>query len=53
MRAMIETCPGRSKRHRLRSENGPLMPQKRGIYGSIQCIYGPFSVRIIPYNIRL
>ncbi len=22
---------------------------KRGIYGYIQCIYGPFSVRIIPY----
>ena len=25
------------------------MSLKRGIYGSIQCIYGPVSVRIIPY----
>jgi hypothetical protein len=45
----IFTYSGWSKRHRLRSENGPSMPTKRGIYGSIQCIYGPFSVRIIPY----
>jgi hypothetical protein len=40
---------GRSKRHRLRSENGPWMSQKWGIYGSIQCKYGPSSVRIVPY----
>ena len=41
--------PGRSKRHRFRSENEPLLLLKRGIYGGIRYHYAPLSVRIRPY----
>ncbi len=42
--------PSRSKRGRLRSENGPWMLSKRRLYDHIPCKYGPFSVRIYPYD---
>jgi hypothetical protein len=45
-----EDYPGRSKRDRLRSENGPYMLSKRRLYDRIPCKHEPFSVRIYPYG---